>query len=103
MTGGVLTSGKGSGPLPCAADDPTTDHCVGDCSHMAGNYFGADFPRCPVRMLSEQRHLQSVFRLRRAARLSALSPWPDGYSAWVVDVWGMVEDKRDERINQESG
>ena len=97
MTGGVLKSGKGSGPLPCAASPSSHDHCEGDCSHMAGTYFGDEYPRCPMAMLADDGAMQAVYSVRRDASLSPLAGWPDTYTAWVPRLWARIEREIDQR------
>lgn len=47
--------------------------------------------------LDRDDELTAVRALRRSARLSPLTDWPQGYTAWVVQLWSQIEAAEVER------
>lgn len=87
--------------LPCADGD--VSDCTGRCEDRAGSYLGDEWDGCPVRALRDDHHLLYVLRLDRQGSLAPLSDWPDGYAAWVPDLWSEVRAARDDRRAHEAG
>lgn len=70
---------------------------------MADVYLGEPWPRCPLAEAELDDDLMAVLRLRRMAKLNALSDFPEGYSAGAVTTWMRIETSEAERRQSEVG
>lgn len=64
---------------------------------MADVYLGEHWPRCPVAQAELDDDLIAVQRLRRMAKLNALSDFPESYSAGAVAIWTELDASEAER------
>ena len=78
-------------------------HCPdrSKCDTRGGMYLGHDFPSCPVRMMLDDVHLQAAMSIERAVAISPITGWPDGFSAWVVELSSMLKAARADRRQSE--
>lgn len=70
--------------LACADGDRSA--CSGRCEHEAGEYFGQQWPRCPVADIADDEALTAARMLRSQATISPLAGWPDAYTQGVVSI-----------------
>lgn len=68
---------------------------------MAGEYLRTSWDRCPLAEIERDDDLVAVQRLRRMAKLSPLSDFPEGYSAGAVSIWLDLESAEAERRAEE--
>lgn len=68
---------------------------------MAGDYLRTSWDRCPLAEIERDDDLVAVQRLRRMAKLSPLSDFPEGYSAGAVTIWMQLERAEAERRAEE--
>lgn len=68
---------------------------------MAGDYLRTSWDRCPLAEIERDDDLVAVQRLRRMAKLSPLSDFPEGYSAGAVTIWLDLESAEAERRAEE--
>lgn len=85
--------------IDCGEGDRS--QCRGTCEHMAGEYFSEEWPRCPVAEIERDRHLIAVMQIRRHAKLSPLSDFPEAYTAGAMQTWSELDAAAADRIESE--
>ena len=58
---------------------------------------GQDFDKCPARVGMEDRRLVAALAVEAEAFVQPLSNWPEGYSAWMVELLGELKRARQSR------
>ena len=88
--------------LTCAGGDLSEcEHARENCKRRAGNYLNTTWDQCPVRVILDDPRMTAAMHLERCAKISPISNWPFGYSAWVPHLVADISTARLDRKNSE--
>ena len=58
---------------------------------------GQDYDTCPARIVMDDPRLLAALKLEAEASIQPLANWPEGYSAWAVELLGELKRARQDR------
>ena len=69
------------------------------CKTRKGWYLNRSWSGCPVRAVLDDPRMSAALQIERQAKISPISNWPDGYSAWLPEYVLAIADAREERAS----